>query len=47
MPRKFTQAVKSGAKVRTQTLPHGRYRHIAIKGRKTVARGEIHTKKGR
>ena len=46
MPKKFTNAVKSGAKVRTIKPTPSTYMHVAIKDGKTVAHGEVkHTGK--
>jgi hypothetical protein len=55
-PKKaFTRAVKAGAKVRTKTLPGGKYTHVAVrpggkkgpKGGRTVGTGCVHKKKSK
>jgi len=44
MPRAFTNAIARGARVRTITLPGGKYMHVAfINGRSY--RGEVKRKK--
>lgn len=46
MPRKFTQCQKAGGKIRTKTLPGGKYIPICIpKGGGKSVGGEVHTKK--
>lgn len=43
MPKAFETCVKNGGKVRTKTLPGGKYMKICILNGKTYA-GEVHTK---
>lgn len=45
MPKEFTKAVESRARVRTKKLPNGKYIHIAFKDGKSYA-GEVHKKLG-
>ena len=44
MPAAFDRCVKRGGKVRTKTLPGGKYQHICFIDGKSYA-GEIKTKK--
>ena len=52
MPKEFEKAVEAGAKVRTISLPHGKYMRVAIRpkgakgprGGRTVS-GEVKKKK--
>ncbi|MCD6412400.1 hypothetical protein J7K91_01840 [bacterium] len=44
MPKAFLECVKKGGKVRTITLPKGRYMHICFLGGKAYP-GEIKKKK--
>ena len=44
MPKAFNNCVKSGGKVRTKTLPGGKYIHVCLKGGKSYA-GHVKRKK--
>ena len=44
MPKAFNDAVKKGARVRTKTLPSGKYIHIAYLNGESYA-GEVKPKK--
>jgi hypothetical protein len=44
MPKAFNKCVSSGGKVRTKTLPKGKYLHLCFKGKKSYA-GEVKKKK--
>jgi len=44
MPKAFDNAVKKGARVRTKSLPGGKYIHIAYLNGKSYS-GEVKTKK--
>jgi hypothetical protein len=48
MPKKFTQCVARGGKVRTKELGGGKYVKICIpKGGGSSVGGEVHKKKGK
>lgn len=44
MPAPFDACVKAGGRVRTRSLPKGKYIHICFKGGKSFA-GEVKVKK--
>ena len=46
MPKAFEDAIKNGAKVRTLSLPNGKYIHIAYLNGKSYS-GEVKKKKGK
>lgn len=46
MPKAFTRCVASGGKVRTKSLPGGKYMHLCIKGGKATP-GHVKKKKGK
>ena len=43
MPKEFNDCVANGGKVRTKSLPGGKYMHFCIKDGKTIA-GEVKMK---
>lgn len=44
MPKSFMRCARSGGRVRTKSLPGGKYIHLCFKGKKSYA-GEVKKRK--